>query len=62
MNTDMIGGIVRALGPAIVAYLAGKGVIPAGDYDAVWTGLIALVAAVWSVKTNATGKVVGAPK
>lgn len=61
MNSDMIGGIIRALGPAVVAYLVGKGVIPTGDYSAIFAGLTALVAAVWSVKTNATGKTIGNP-
>lgn len=59
MNSDMIGGIIRALGPAIVAYLVGKGAIPAGDYGSVFAGLTALIAAVWSVKTNSTGKTIG---
>lgn len=59
MNSDMIGGIIRALGPALVAYLVGKGVLPTGDYSGVFTAVIALLAAVWSVFTNTTGKVVG---
>lgn len=60
MNSDMIGGIIRALGPAIIAYLVGAGIVPAGDYSAVIAGVIALVSAVWSVKSNTTGKVIGA--
>jgi hypothetical protein len=58
MNTDMIGGIIRAIFPATIAYLVGKGTLPAGDYSAVVTGLIALVTAVWSVHSNQTGKTI----
>jgi len=58
MNTDMIGGVIRAVLPPIVAFLIGKGVLPAGDYGSVVTGFVALVTAVWSVRTNTTGKVI----
>ena len=60
MNGDMIGGIIRALFPAIIAYLVGKGIIPAGDYGSVMTAIIALIAAVWSIFSNQTGKTIGA--
>jgi len=59
MNADMIGGIIRALAPAIIAYLVGAGTIPAADYGPVIAGVVGLVAAVWSIKTNQNGKVVG---
>ena len=62
LNSDMIGGIIRALGPAIVAYLIGKGTIPAGDYGSIFAAVTALISAVWSVSTNTTGKVIAAPK
>jgi hypothetical protein len=58
MNNDMIGGIIRAIFPAAIAYLVGKGTLPAGDYSTVVTGLIALVTAVWSVHSNQTGKTI----
>jgi hypothetical protein len=58
MNTDMIGGVIRAVLPPVIAYMIGKGVLPAGDYGSVVTGLVALVTAVWSVRTNTTGKVI----
>ena len=58
MNTDMIGGVIRAVLPPVIAYMIGKGVLPAGDYGSVVTGLVALVTAVWSVCTNTTGKVI----
>jgi hypothetical protein len=58
MNTDMIGGVIRAVLPPIFAFLIGKGVLPIGDYGSVVTGFVALVTAVWSVRTNTTGKVI----
>ena len=58
MNSDMIGGIVRAIFPPAIAYLVGKGILPTGDYAAVATGFIALLTAIWSVHTNKTGKTI----
>ena len=58
MNTDMIGGLVRALFPPAIAYLVGKGILPAGDYGAVATGFVALLTAIWSVHSNQTGKTI----
>jgi hypothetical protein len=58
MNTDMIGGMIRAVLPPVLAYLIGKGTLPAGDYSAVITGLVALITATWSVHTNKTGKTI----
>jgi hypothetical protein len=58
MNTDMIGGVIRAVFPPVIAYLIGKGVLPSGDYGSVVTGVVALVTALWSVRTNKTGKVI----
>ena len=58
MNADMIGGIIRALFPPLFAFLAAKGTLPAGDYGAVITALVALVTAAWSVKTNQSGKTI----
>ena len=58
MNTDMIGGVIRAVLPPVIAYMIGRGVLPAGDYGSVVTGFVALVTAVWSIRTNTTGKVI----
>jgi hypothetical protein len=58
MNNDMIGGVIRAIVPASIAYLVGKGSLPVGDYSAVVTGLVALVTAIWSVRSNTTGKTI----
>lgn len=58
MNSDMLGGIMRAVVPPVLAFLIGKGALPAGDYSAVITGLVALVTASWSIHTNKTGKTI----
>ena len=58
MNTDMLGGIIRALFPPIIAFLVGKGTLPAGDYGAVLAGLVSLATAAWSIHTNQTGKTI----
>ena len=58
MNTDMVGGIIRALFPPLFAFLVGKGILPAGDYGAVATGFVALLTAIWSVHSNQTGKTI----
>lgn len=59
MDANTFNGIVRAAAPALVAYLVGRGVIPAADYAPVIAGLTATVAAVWSIWSNR--KVVTAP-
>jgi hypothetical protein len=58
MNTDMIGGVIRAIAAPLLAYLIGKGTLPAGDYSAVVTGLIATFTAAWSIHSNKTGKTI----
>lgn len=58
MNTDMLGGIIRAIFPPVIAFAVGKGLLPSGDYGSVVTGFIGLVTALWSVHTNKTGKTI----
>ncbi len=58
MNSDMVGGIIRAVVPPVLAFLIGKGALPAGDYSAVVTGFVAMVTAGWSIHTNKTGKTI----
>ena len=52
MDGNIINGVLRAVVPAVVAYLVGRGVIPAGDYGEVIAGLAAVAAAIWSVISN----------
>ncbi len=58
MNTDQWTGIVRAVAPAIVAYLVGKGWLTETAAADVSAALIAVAMAVWSVFSNKTGKVI----
>jgi hypothetical protein len=52
MNSVIVGGVIRAIVPSIIAFLVGKGTLPAGDYGSVVTGLVALVTAIWSVQSK----------
>lgn len=52
MDVNTINGVIRAVVPAIIAYLVGKGTIPAADYGPLLAGLTATVAAVWSVRSK----------
>jgi len=59
MNQDQIGGIVRAVVPPLVTYLVAKGIVPAGSVDALISAVVAVAAAIWSVASNRSGKVIG---
>lgn len=52
MDQNMIGGVIRAVVPPIIAFLVGKGVLPAGDYAGMITALVGMVSALWSIHTN----------
>lgn len=58
MGTDQFGGLLRAALAAGVAYVAGKGWIPAGVANDIAAGVATMLVAVWSWKTNAPGKTV----
>lgn len=49
MDSNTINGVIRAVFPAVIAYLVGKGTIPAADYGPLLAGLTAVLAAVWSI-------------
>jgi hypothetical protein len=59
MNQDQATGIVRAVVPPLVTYLAAKGIIPIGSADAILAAAVAIVAAGWSIINNKTGKIIG---
>ena len=66
MNSDQFTGILRAIIPGAVAWIAAKGIIPAnlvtsGLDDAIITVLSVAGVAIWSVINNKTGKVIGQP-
>lgn len=52
MDINIINGVVRAVVPAVLAYLVGKGVIPVADYAPVVVAGTAFIAAVWSIFSN----------
>ena len=52
MDLNSITGILRAIVPAICAYAVAKGWIAAGAVGDISAAVIAIAAAVWSVKTN----------
>lgn len=49
MDSNVINGVIRAVVPAVIAYLVGKGTIPAADYGPLIAAGTALVAAAWSI-------------
>jgi hypothetical protein len=58
MGTDQFTGILRAVIPAAAAYLAGRGWVPADTATSIGAGVITILAAIWSWKTNMPGKTV----
>lgn len=52
MDSNIINGVIRAVAPAVIAYLVGKGTIPAADYGPLLAGVTAVVAAAWSIWSN----------
>ena len=54
MDMNVIAGIARAVVPAIVAYLVGKGYLTQSSAGDVSAAIIAILAAGWSVKSNVT--------
>jgi len=58
MGTDQFTGILRAVIPAVTAYVVGKGWIPADTASDVGAGIITILAAIWSWKSNTPGKTI----
>lgn len=56
MDMNVINGVIRALLPPIIAFLVAKGTLPVGAYDAVITGIVSLLSAIWSIKSNMVPK------
>lgn len=52
MDINTINGVLRALVPAVCAYLVGKGYISSGSVGDITAAAVAIAAAVWSVNTN----------
>jgi hypothetical protein len=58
VGNDQFTGILRAVVPAVVAYLVGKGWVPAETASDIGAGVITILAAIWSWKTNTPGKTI----
>jgi len=54
MNLDQITGVVRAIVPAILAYIVAKGWITESGAADITAAAVAVVAAIWSVMNNTT--------
>jgi hypothetical protein len=53
MDFNVINGVARAVVPAAIAYLVGRGVLPSDTSSPdVTAAVITLIAALWSIKTN----------
>lgn len=52
MNLNQVNGIVRAVVPAILAYAVGRGWIAETSVADISAAIVAVMAAVWSIKTN----------
>lgn len=58
MNGDQFTGVVRAVLPALLAYAVGKGWISTSSVADVTAAIVAVAAAVWSIWSNRSGKVI----
>lgn len=56
MNLNAYMGILRAIVPGLVGYLAGKGWITQSEAADIAAAIITLGAAGWSIVTNMEGK------
>ena len=52
MDLNSVNGVIRAIIPAIAAYAVGKGWIGAGSVGDITAAIVAIVAAIWSIKSN----------
>jgi hypothetical protein len=52
MSWDQIAGPLRAILPALFAFLIGKGIISAGSADWIISSILVLGAAGWSIWSN----------
>jgi hypothetical protein len=52
MDINSINGVLRAIVPAVLAYAVGKGWVGAGAVADITAAVLAVAAAVWSLKSN----------
>lgn len=58
MNADQLTGIIRAVVPALLAYLVGKGYITQSSVGDITAAIVAIGAAGWSIHNNQSGKTI----
>lgn len=56
MNYDQFTGVIRAIAPALVGWLAAN--LSSTTQGLIVTALVAVSAAIWSVLNNKSGKVI----
>lgn len=56
MDLNVVNGILRAVLPGILGYLAGKGLISQGSIPDIVAAVVTLAAAAWSVASNVPKK------
>ena len=52
MNMNIISGVLRAVVPALIAYVVGKGWLSTSSAADVSAAIIAIISAGWSVQSN----------
>ena len=60
MNSDQIGGILRAILAALGGFVIAKGYTDAATFATVSGAIVALGVALWSVRSNKSGTVIPA--
>lgn len=58
MNTDQVGGLVRAIVAAVGGYFVGKGFLDASTVTMISGVAVTVATAVWSWYTNKPGTVI----
>jgi hypothetical protein len=58
MNSDQIGGLIRAILSAVGGYFVGKGLIDASTMTTIVGGIATVGVALWSLWTNKPGTVI----
>jgi hypothetical protein len=56
MDANSVNGVLRAIVPAMLAYVVGKGYITDGTAADITAAVVALSSAIWSVSSNVSSK------
>ena len=58
MNSDQLGGILRAVLAAVGGYVTGKGYVDSATYLTISGAIVTVLTAVWSFVSNRSGKTI----